>query len=136
MKKLKINLDTISEKSKILKKNIDANLKSAKKQSSDIKNELLVDFLIILRMIKKTEECIMLILRKFEVYWRIFKSKVSTRLNVFKNVIIDYTEYLKKSFFRTIKMEKVESLLEKFNPDKLASEIHQDQHLLYSPKLS
>jgi hypothetical protein len=49
--------------------------------------------------------------------------------------MLQYIEYLKKSFFETIKLEKAHTMLDQFDPHKLAAEIYADHLLLKSSKL-
>jgi peptidoglycan hydrolase CwlO-like protein len=66
MKGLKKQLDDVKEKCKVVKKIFKHNMKVAKKKKTDdYKKEVLVDFMIILRMIKKSEESILFILQHY-----------------------------------------------------------------------
>ena len=136
MKILKKDLDKIKEKCKYVTKTMKSNIKLERKKKPQQKKEILVEFIIIMRMIKRAEEHTLIILEQYEKNWTIFKEKVSIRLNIVKSVMVEYIEYLKKSFFDTIKLEKAVNLLDKFDPDKLATEIYPDEFLLNSSKLT
>lgn len=85
-----------------------------------MKEPVLVDFIATVKLIKRGEVMILNMLNIYDEYWETFKYKASTKLTIYKEILEDYIEFLKNSFFDTIKLQKAKEILEKFKPEKLS----------------